>query len=278
MSQFDYLQKIGLDLYVPGESFFHLRHPSIRIIAFILLIIAITLCDSIIWIGFFLLLLMASFLTSKISIQPILQTTRSGLFFILLIVILQIVIHQAKPGSELVLQWMFIRIYDTALIEGCKTFLRIITLISCIVFFSSIISSLEINHGMEMIFRPLQKIGINTSSINLVIQIMLRFLPILAIRMEEISKSQASRGAEWDAPRGGFMKRIRLFFPFIIPLFISSLQQVERTTDAIISRAYGLKTRRTHYYQYTINFNDFLLLGSALLIVYLGLFPPLKLF
>ncbi len=278
MDNFDYLQKIGLGLYVPGNSFFHQRHPSIRILAILMLLIAITFCNSIITIGIFLLLLITLFLICKIPLRPIGATLRTSFFFILLIMIVQVLFHRPQAQSTLLFQWNFINLYDTALREGLKMVLRILTLITCITFANATISNLEMQQGLEMILQPLQKIGFDTNPIVLAVQIMLRFLPILAQRMEQIAKSQAARGAEWDATKGGLIKRLRLFFPFLIPLFVSSLQQAERTTEAIISRAYGVSRIRTHFYRYTLNTSDLLFLALVMSIVYLGLLPPFKVF
>lgn len=278
MDNFDYQQKIGLGLYVPGNSFFQRRHPSIRILAILMLLTAITFSNSIFTIILFLLLLILLFLTCKIPLKPITTTLRTSFLFILLIMVLQVLFHRPQAQSILLFHWNFINLYDTALVEGLKMLLRILTLIACIIFANATITNLEMQQGLEIILRPLQKIGIDTNPTVLAVQIMLRFLPILALRMEQIAKSQAARGAEWDAAKGGLVKRLRLFFPFLIPLFVSSLQQAERTTEAIISRAYGVSHIRTHFYRHTLNASDLVLLALVLSIVYLGLFPPLKLF
>lgn len=278
MDNFDYLQKIGLGLYVPGNSFFHQRHPSIRILAIFLLLTAITFSNSIFTIILFLSLLILFFLTCKIPLKPVATTLRTSLFFILLIMIVQVLFHRPQEQSTLLFQWNFIKLYDTALSEGLKMMLRILTLITCIIFANATISNLEMQQGLEMILQPLQKIGVDTNPIVLAVQIMLRFLPILAQRMEQITKAQAARGAEWDTAKGGLIKRLRLFFPFLIPLFVSSLQQAERTTEAIISRAYGVSRIRTHFYRYALTASDLVVLALALAMAYWGLFPPFKLF
>ncbi len=218
------------------------------------------------------------FLTCKIPLIPIATTLRTSFIFILLIMVVQILFHRPQAQSTLLFHWNFINIYDTALVEGSKMLLRILTLITCIIFANATISNLEMQQGLEMMLRPLQKIGVDTNSIVLAMQIMLRFLPILALRMEQIAKSQAARGAEWDAAKGGLVKRLRLFFPFLIPLFVSSLQQAERTTEAIVSRAYGLRRMRTHFYRHALTASDMVLLALALAMFYWGLFPPFKLF
>jgi energy-coupling factor transport system permease protein len=131
---------------------------------------------------------------------------------------------------------------------------------------TSVLSTLEMNHGLELILRPLRVIGLRTDSLVMVLQIMLRFLPLLAIRMEQIAKSQASRGAAWDKGRGGIFKRIRLVLPLIIPLFLSSLQQAERTADAMLCRAYGVMPERSHYYEYRTTIADTLLLVAGIIL------------
>lgn len=278
INHFDYLQKIGLGLYHPRKTFFQQRHPSIRILIVLSLLSAITFCNSMIAIGFFFLLFIVLFLICKIPFQPIMTTLQTTFVFILFIFIVQVLFHQPQPQSILLFNWQFIYIYDTALSGGLRMLLRMLTLITCIIFFNATISNLEMQQGLEMILRPLQNAGVDTNPFALAAQIMLRFLPILALRMEQIAKSQAARGAEWDAAKGGLFKRLQLFFPFLIPLFVSSLQQAERTTEAIISRAYGVSRIRSHYYRYSFNFSDLVFLILALTLAYLGLFPPLKLF
>lgn len=278
MNSFDFIQTNSLGFYIPGNSFFHQRHPSIRIIIIFLLLIAITFCNSIIGISSILLLFTALFLSCKIPLQPIWTTLKNSLFFILLIAVVQLLFYRPPPQSTVILKWEFIHLYDTALKEAATMVLRILTLITGIIFANSTLSSLEIQQGLEMILRPLQKLKVDTNQIILTVQIMLRFLPILAMRMELIAKSQASRGAEWDSPKGGLIKRLRLFFPFLIPLFISSLQQAEKTTEAIISRAYGLSRIRTHFYRYTLKASDLALLAFTLIAAYLVLFPPVSIF
>jgi energy-coupling factor transport system permease protein len=74
----------------------------------------------------------------------------------------------------------------------------------------------------------------------MMMQVALRFLPLLALTAERTAKAQASRGADWDTSKGGLFKSVRRVVPLILPLFLASLQKAENMSQAMDSRAYGV--------------------------------------
>ena len=79
----------------------------------------------------------------------------------------------------------------------------------------------------------------------MVLQITLRFVPILAQTAERIAKAQASRGAEWGGKTKGLINRIKQILPLLIPLFVISLRRSESLALAMDARAYGYLDYRT---------------------------------
>ncbi len=73
----------------------------------------------------------------------------------------------------------------------------------------------------------------------MVVQVALRFLPLLAVTAERTAKAQASRGADWSPAKGNLVKQVQRIAPMIVPLFISSLGKAERMALAMDARAYG---------------------------------------
>lgn len=104
------------------------------------------------------------------------------------------------------------------------------------------------------------------------VQIMLRFIPFLAINAEKIAKSQASRGADWDSSKWGIFRRARQFLPLIIPLFSVSLQQADILTNAMLARGYGSNTNRTGLQEYRFTWKDLLFLILSVCAAWLILF------
>ena len=274
MADFEYLRSIGIGYYYPGNSLFHRRDARIKILFFSILILAASVTTSLSGLILGLLLICLGFGLARVSLVPSLRTTRSVIPFLLLLIILQIVFFKPGENSTLLWQWKFIAIYTDTLFSAVILLIRFLTLILMLGLMTSVLSTLELNHGLELLMRPFEKIGIRTEGLVMVIQIMLRFLPLLALRMEEIAKSQAARGAGWDEAKGGIFKRIRLVFPLIIPLFLNTLQRSERVADAMLCRGYGMNVKRTHYYEYHINYRDILFFAAGLGIAAMVLFLP----
>ncbi len=274
MADFEYLRSIGIGYYYPGSSFFHQRDARIKILFFSILILAAAVTTSLTGLILAFLLTCLGFWLARVSLIPSLRTIRSVVPFLFFLIILQAVFFKPDENSILLWQWKFIKIYSDTLFSAVILLIRFLALILLLGLMTSVLSTLEMNHGLELLMRPLEKIGIRTEGFVMVIQIMLRFLPLLALRMEEIAKSQAARGAGWDEAKGGIFKRIRLVFPLIVPLFLNTLQQSERVADAMLCRGYGMNIKRTHYYEYHISCRDILFLAAGFGIAGIVLFLP----
>jgi energy-coupling factor transport system permease protein len=108
-----------------------------------------------------------------------------------------------------------------------------------------------------------------------IIQVSLRFIPLLAQVAERIAKAQASRGAAWQKGSGGLLSRVRLFIPLILPLFLTSLRRAENMALAMDARGYGASTKRSSFIQYRFDWKDTLVLILTTGVAALILFFPL---
>ena len=97
--------------------------------------------------------------------------------------------------------------------------------------------------GLDRLLRPLAALGLPTQDFVLMVQVSLRFLPLLAREAERIAKAQASRGAEWGTGRGGLLRRARQALPILVPLFLTTLQRAETMAVAMEARGYRGKGR-----------------------------------
>ncbi|HEY60467.1 MAG TPA: energy-coupling factor transporter transmembrane protein EcfT [Anaerolineae bacterium] len=263
---FEYLRAVGLGYYIPRESPLHQRDPRAKLLTAFFLLLSITLTQNPAGLLLGLVTAMVGFIVARLSPKYAPKGLITPLPFLLLIALIQIILHKPLPSSQIWFQLSFLKVYDTALLTAGMLILRFAALVLIISLSTSVISTLEIIYGLESLLKPLNKIGLPVDAVVMTVQIMLRFLPLLALRMEQISKSQASRGAEWDAPRGGPINRAKLFLPLIVPLFLGSLQQAERTTTAMLARGYGVSKQRSSPYEYRFNSGDvfFLLLAAIL--------------
>jgi energy-coupling factor transport system permease protein len=274
MSQFEYLNRISLGQYLPAGSIIHRMDPRSKILGYTIMILALTLTKQITGLLAAIILIILLLESSKIPISFALRGLMQPLPFIIFLAILQLFITPYPSGDRLLFSYGILSVSATSLRFSILLLIRFSGLILLLTLASATLSTLEMIYGLDLLLKPLNKIGIRTNSIAMVVQIMLRFIPFLAINAEKIAKSQASRGAGWDDPKGGVFQRARQFFPLIIPLFSTSLQQADNLTNAMMARGYGININRTGLREYRISWKDlvFLILSvcAACLVLFLA--------
>lgn len=274
MSQFEYLSRISFGQYLPTGSVIHQLNPGIKLAGFSVLILVITLTNKpgglIAGLVFTLLLLALS----KIPFKYALRGLKSPMLFILIIAIFQLFLISYQSSEKALFAWKFLIINPSGIRSAVLIILRFSILVLLLTETSGVLSSLELVYGLNILLNPFGILGINTGTAAMVVQIMLRFIPTLAINAEKIAKAQASRGADWDNPKGKLFQRTKQTLPLIIPLFSLSLHQADTLASAMLARAYGANKRRTGLYEYQLGWNDGLFLLSILVVVFLVAFWP----
>ena len=265
MSQFEVLNRLSSGQYLPTGSILHKMDPRAKIPGFTALILALTLARHTIGLTAALLLLILILIAGKIPLKHALRSLLAPLPFILLLAVLQVFITPAGQNAQKLFSWHFLSITSTGIQTAFMLVLRFFGLLLLLLAASASTSTLELIYGLDLLFKPLQKLGIRTQSITMVVQIMLRFIPFLAMRTEKIARSQASRGAIWGSRQGNIFQRARQLLPLLIPLFTTSLQQADTLTQAMLARGYGSTVQRTGLREYHFRWKDagFILLCLA---------------
>jgi energy-coupling factor transport system permease protein len=266
MSNFEYLQKISVGQYFPLDSWVHRLDPRAKLTGFAFLIISLTLSTHLIGLligtGVVLLLLAISKTPWRYALRGLL----APLPFLMILAAIQLFITPHVISSIPLARIFGVGIYLEGILAGIRLLMRFCILVILLTISSATLSTLEMIHGLDLLFQPLQRLGFQTGSTAMAVQITMRFIPFLAINAEKIAKAQASRGAEWGVKRGNLIKRVRQFFPLIIPLFNNSLMQAEILADAMLARGYAGKTKRTGMIEYQISIQDWIFILMMLLI------------
>jgi len=273
MSQFEYLNRISFGQYLPTGSIIHRLDPRSKMLGYTILILALTLSKQIPGLLAAIILIMLLLQISKVPIVYALRGLLPPLPFIVLLAILQLFITPHSSGDRLLFSYGIFSVSATSVHFAILLLIRFTGLILLLTLASLTLSTLEMIHGLDLLLKPLNKIGIRTDSAAMVVQIMLHFIPFLAINAEKIAKSQASRGAEWDSSKGGIIRRARQFLPLIIPLFSVSLQQADTLTNAMLARGYGSNPNRTGLHEYRFTWIDSVFLIFSACAGWLILFP-----
>ena len=265
MSQFEYLSRVSFGQYLPLNSPIHRLNPGVKLAGYCLFILALSLSKSpkglLAAIAIILLLLVLS----KVSIKFALKGLLSPLPFILILAVLQLFLASYQSSETALLAWKFFKINYSGICSALLICVRFTGFVLLLTLSSTTLSTLEIVHGIDILFSPLSVLGVNTRPVAMVVQIMLRFIPTLALSAEKIAKSQASRGAVWGDPKARFFQKIKQMLPLILPLFITSLHQADALAAAMLARGYASHHKRTHLAVYSFGIMDglFLLIMTA---------------
>jgi energy-coupling factor transport system permease protein len=272
VNQFEFLRGVPVGQYIPVDSPFHRIDPRARLLGFTFVLLALTLTPRLGGILFGLVMILAGLWIGRIPYRFALGGVFAPLPFLLVLVLLQIFFNAGDLNSAVWLRlgpWGTIgplEITQSDLEAGLRLLLRFFALISGLGLMSFTLSTSEMTSGLNALLAPLARLKIPAQDLATMVQITLRFLPLLAQSAERIAKAQASRGADWDARPGNLIARTRQIIPVIVPLFLSSLRKAENMALAMDARAYGSVDKRTSMVEFRFAVRDGLVIAAAVLI------------
>lgn len=266
MSEFDFLSLIPLGQYVPQQSLMHRLDPRAKIFIFMVLLLGLTFSQSLLGLGIGLFIVLLLTLLAKINLKFALKSVLVPLPFLLFFALIQAFFYSSKNDPQLLFSLWFLHMTPSGLVAGGILLLRFCALILTLGLASFCISTSELIQGVSRLLSPLNKLGIHTMDLVMVLQITLRFVPMLAQTAERIAKAQASRGAEWGSRKGGLVSRVRQLFPLIVPLFVISLRRTENLALAMDARAYGYLDHRTSLMEMKFSTKDWVLVALNLIV------------
>jgi energy-coupling factor transport system permease protein len=185
--------------------------------------------------------------------------------FLLLLALLQVfAIPQYSVEATVIWRWRILTVTDRSLLAGILLVARFITVMLGLSLFSFSTTTTELTHGVEHLLRPLQALRFPAHEAALVVNISIRFLPILAEEAERLMKAQASRGADFRRARRNVVQQARMLLPLLVPLFLISLRRAEELTEAMEARCYLGGRGRTHLIQLRAAPVDYVALMASL--------------
>ena len=152
------LKDITLGQFFPGKSFLHRIDPRAKIIAALLYIVAVFLCDSVMS---FIILLAATVVliaVSSVPVKIIIKGLKPLIFILAFTTIYNVFFYK---GDNILLHWKFITIYLEGVVFAAIMGLRIICLLagsSILKSFVEIINSLQIAEAFFHVVQALRPI------------------------------------------------------------------------------------------------------------------------
>ena len=239
MSQFEFLRAVNIGQFLPTASPLHRLDPRARLVGYVCLVLALTFTRSAWGLLAGALLTLALLRWGRIPLRFALRGLLAPLPFLLILAVIQIFFNgRPDSGPEFFTIWgLVVGLSDIGV--GLMLLGRFSALVLAISLSSYTISSGELTLALGYLMRPLSRIGLPVHDFVMMLQVSLRFLPLLAQTAERIAKSQAARGADWDAHGGSLLARARRIIPLVVPMFLVSLRRAETMALAMDARGYG---------------------------------------
>jgi len=273
-SEFELLGRTTIGQYLPTGSVLHRVDARVKLLMGLTLIVATVAVNDLLALSVLLLAVLLGLLLARISPRFALSGLVPMLPFLLVLALLQVLaIPQYARTATLWWQWGWLRVTDRGVLAGVLLIGRFVVMVLGLSLFSFATSTTELTHGIEHLLLPLQRIGIPAHEFALVVNIAIRFLPILAEETERLMKAQASRGADMGRGRGSLLQRTRRMLPLLVPLFLASLERANDLAEAMEARCYLGGRGRTHLLRLHARAADYeaLLLTLLIAAVALGL-------
>lgn len=259
-SRFEFFGSITLGQYIPSDSWFHQRDPRARLISFIVLLVGV-IFTPIIWgllFGFFSVVLI--YILARVPIRPAIKGIGRAMPFILILAILQL-IFSSRVAQPTILWTIFgLEITKTALITALMLIFRFIVLITHLNALVMCLSTAQITAALYHLLKPFEKLGFPVNDVTMIVQITLRYLPLVAQMAEKTAKAQAARGGDWEQKGFNPIRQAKRVLPLIIPLIVNSLKRAETMALAMESRGFNAAEQRSSYYQLNMTWKDWGLL------------------
>ena len=272
-SEFELLGRVTVGQYLPTDSPVHRLDPRAKLVLAVAWIAAVIANASLLGLSVLLAAVILGLWLARIPLRFALSGLRPMFPFLLLLALLQVVaIPQYSRNAAIIWQSRFLAISDRSILAGALLIARFAVLVLGLSLFSFSTTTTELTHGIEHLLRPLQRVRLPAHEFALVVNIAIRFLPILAEEAERLMKAQASRGADFGQGRRNFVQRARLLLPLLVPLFLIALQRAEELTEAMEARCYLGGKGRTHLIQLHGRPCDYVALVGALCLAALSVY------
>ena len=250
-NEFEFIGKVGIGQYVSTGSAIHLLDARTKLLLGALLIGTTIFLSSLTALVLFFVTVLIGLLIAKVEVKLAFISLRRVLPYLIILAVIQMfAVPQFRLNANAVWKWRIFVLTDRSVLSGLFLIGRFMVIVSLLSLFSFTTSTTELMHGVEHILRPLQKLHFPAHETALVVNIAIRFVPILMGEAERIMRAQASRGADFGTGgRYNFIRRFVKMLPLFVPLFILSLQHAQNMTEAMVSRCYMGGEGRTRLIQ-----------------------------
>lgn len=256
MNNFEFLRNITIGTYLPTGSLVHRLDPRARMLGVLLLLMAVTFAPHLYGLAWGLVVALVVLRMAQVPYRYALRGLLPPLPFLVFLAVLQFFFNARVDVPPVFLSFRGLVLSAADLEAAGMLLVRFAVLVLVISLATFTLTTSELTQGTALLLAPLARMGLPVNDFVMVVQVTLRFLPLLAQSAERIAKAQASRGADWDARGFNLVRQVRQILPVILPLFLLSLHRAESMAVAMDARAFGSGSERTSMYVFRFTRRD----------------------
>lgn len=253
------MNSLILGQFVSGESPIHRLDPRVKIITALLWSIVIlnaSFVESIV----VTMSLVAAAAISGLSGGLIMRALRPLAWFFAILFCLHVFFTDGRPMVA-----AFPAVTYEGFWRGLAVTWQFIALVVSAAILTMTTASSDLVGGFEKLLRPLNRLGVPSHDIAIMVSVALRFLPTLIEEMQRMREAQMARGADFGS--GDPVGRLRKMAALVIPLILCTFRRADELALAMEGRGYH-RGPRTYLRELRFTRADYaaLLVMAALLI------------
>ena len=256
------IKDITLGQYFPMDSVVHKLDPRMKLLFVTSFIVMVFLSNNFISLAFCFGITALVIAISKIPLKSVLKGLKPIILIVVITSILQIAYNDG--GITLIDVWK-IKITSGGVLTAVFMALRISLLIVMSTMLTYTTSPTSLTNGLDRIFAPFKKIGLDFHTITMIMTIALRFIPTLIEEVDKIMSAQKSRGANFE--QGSIIKRAKALIPLFIPLLFNSIRRAYELANAMTCRCYNGGVGKTTMNALKFSKRDYLGLLAVILVI-----------
>jgi len=264
------LRDITLGQYMPGNTVVHRLDPRTKILLTVVYIAMIFCVTSPVWYVIPLLYLALCAKLAGISLKQLLKAVKPLRFLLILTFLLNLFF---STGTTILIHWGFFKITKEGLMTAIHFSMRLLFLVPGTSVLTLTTSPIALCDGIEVLFKPLSKIGFPAHELAMMMTIALGFIPTLIEEADKIMKAQMARGADFES--GNLLKRAKAMVPLLVPLFVSAFRRAGELAMAMEARCYhgGEGRTRMRVLRFTMNdaYAALVTIAALLLTIFCGM-------
>ena len=226
------IRNITFGQYYACESPIHRLDPRVKIVATFVYMIVIFFVKDLIGYGLVTAALSAVIAAAEVPLRFIVR----GLRPIAVILVLTFILNLLLYDGTILWKYGIFKITYEGLKQASYISVRLIILIFGASLLTYTTKPLALTDGFEALMRPLNRFGVPSHEIAMMMSIALRFIPTLMTETDKIMKAQQARGADFES--GNLMRRAKNMIPLLVPLFIRAFVIAQELALAMEARCY----------------------------------------